>query len=178
MDLWIRPEGWLRWFAHPLALCAGIAPSTSEVAGGFLSFLYTAIHNLPQVRIVVVAVQPLSCSNSATPWTATHQASLSFTVFWSLLKRMSTELVMLSNHLILCCPLLLMPSIFSSTRVFCNELALRTMWPKYCNFNFSINPSNEYSGWISFRTDWFGPLADQGTFKSLLQHYSLKTSIL
>ena len=88
MDLWIRPEGWLRWFAHPLALCAGIAPSTSEVAGGFLSFLYTAIHNLPQVRIVVVAVQPLSCSNSATPWTATHQASLSFTVFWSLLKLM------------------------------------------------------------------------------------------
>ena len=85
---------------------------------------------------------------------------------------------MLSNHLILCCPLLLMPSIFSSTRVFCNELALRTMWPKYCNFNFSINPSNEYSGWISFRIDWFGPLADQGTLKSLLQHYSSKASIL
>ena len=152
MDLWIRPEGWLRWFAHPLALCAGIAPSTSEVAGGFLSFLYTAIHNLPQVRIVVVAVQPLSCSNSATPWTATHQASLSFIISQSLLKLMSTESVMPSNHLMFCYPLLLLPSIIPSIRVFSNEPAL-CIWPKYWSFSFSISLCHVYSGLTSFRID-------------------------
>ena len=109
----------------------------------------------------------------ATPWTATHQASLSFTISRSLVKLMSTESVMPSKHLILCRPLLL-PSIFPSIRVFSNELAVRIRWPKY--WSFSISPSNEYSGLISFRIDWFDLLAVQGTLKSLLQHHNLKAS--
>ena len=113
-----------------------------------------------------------------TPWTAAHQASLSITNSWSLLKFMSIELVMPSNHLILCCPLLLPPSIFPSIRVFSNESALRMRWPKYWSFSFSISPSNAYSGLISFRMDWLDHLAVQGTLKSLLQHHSLKASIL
>ena len=91
---------------------------------------------------------------SPTPWTAAHQASLSFTISWSLLKLMSIELMMPSNHLTLCCPLLLLHSIFSSIRVFSSESVLRIRWPEYWNFSFSIGPSNEYSGLISFRTDW------------------------
>ena len=114
----------------------------------------------------------------ATPWTAARQASLSIANSWSLLKFISTESVMPSNHLILCRPLLLLPSIFPSIRVFSNELVLHIRWPKYCNFSFSISPSNEYSGLISFRMDWFDLLAVQGTFKSLLQHHSSKASIL
>ena len=113
----------------------------------------------------------------ATPWTETHHASLSFTVSWSLLKLMSLESVMLSNHLILCCPLLL-PSIFPSIRIFSNQLVLCIRWPKYWRFSFSISPSNEYSGLISFRIDWFDLLAVQGTLRSLLQHRSLKRWIL
>ena len=113
----------------------------------------------------------------ATPWTAAHQASLSITNSWSLLKLMSIESVMPSNHLILCCPLLL-PSIFPSIRVFSNESALRIRWPKYWCFSFSISSSNEYSGLISFRIDWFDHLTVQGTLKSLLQRYSLKASFL
>ena len=113
----------------------------------------------------------------ATPWTETHHASLSFTVFWSLLKLMSLESVMLSNHLILCCPLLL-PSIFPSIRIFSNELVLCIRWPKYWRFSFSISPSNEYSGLISLRIDWFDLLAVQRTLKSLLQHHISKASIL
>ena len=97
---------------------------------------------------------------------------------WSLLKFMSVESVMLSNHLILCCPLLLLPSVFPSIRVFSNELALHTRWPNYWSFSFSNSPSNEYSGLISFRTDWFDLLAVQGTLKSLFQHHSSKVSIL
>ena len=97
---------------------------------------------------------------------------------WSLLKLMSTESVMPSNHLILCHPLLLLPSIFPSIRVFSNESALRIRWPKYWSFSFSISPSNEYSGLISFRIDWFGLLAVQGTLKSLLQHHSSEASVL
>ena len=96
----------------------------------------------------------------------------------SLLKFMSTESVMLSNHLILCCPLLLLPSVFPSIRVFSRELALCIRWPKYWSFSLSISPSNEYSGLISFRIDWFDLLEVQGILKSLLQHHSLKTSIL
>ena len=111
-----------------------------------------------------------------TPWTAAHQASLSFTVFLSLLKLMSTESVMPSNHLILCCLLLLLPSIFPSIGVFSSELALCIRWPKY--WSFSISPSNEYSGLISFETDWFDVLAVERTLKSLLQHHTLKVSIL
>ena len=114
----------------------------------------------------------------ATPWTAAHQASLSITNSQSLLKLMSIELVMPSNHLILCHPLLLPPSIFPSIRVFSNESALRFRWPKYWSFSFNISPSNEYSGLISFRMDWLDLLAVQGTLKSLLQHHSSKPSIL
>ena len=114
--------------------------------------------------------------NSASPWTAARQTSLSITNSWSLLKLMSITLVMPSNHLILCCPLLLPPSIFPSIRVFSNESVFRIRWPKY--FSFSISPSNEYSGLTSFRMDWLDFLAVQGTLKSLLQHHSSKTSIL
>ena len=104
-------------------------------------------------------------------------ASQSFTVSWSLLKLMSTESVMLSNHLILCCTLLLLPSILPSIRIFSNESALRISWPKYWSFSFNISLFNEYSGLISFRIDWFD-LAVKGTLKSLLQHHNLKTSNL
>ena len=113
-----------------------------------------------------------------TPWTAAHQASLSFTISWSLLKLMSIESVMPPNHLNLCRPLLLLPSVFPSIRVFSNELALCIRWPKYWSFSFSISPSNEYSGEISFRIDWLDLLAVQGTLKHLLQHHSLKASVL
>ena len=113
-----------------------------------------------------------------TPWTAACQASLSFTISRSLLKLMSIESVMPSNHLILCHTLLLLPSIFPSIRVFSNESSLHIRWPKCCSLNFSISPSSEYSGLISFRIDWFDLLAIQGTLKSLLQHHSLKASIL
>ena len=113
-----------------------------------------------------------------TPWTAAHQASLSITNSWSLLKLMSIESVMQSSHLILCCPLLLLPSIFLSIRVFSNESALCIRWPKYWSFSFSICPPSEYSGLIYFRIDWFDLLAVQGTLKSLLQHHSSKASIL
>ena len=107
---------------------------------------------------------PWTSALFVTPWTAAHQASLSFTTSQSLLKLMSIELVMLSNHLILCCPLLLLSSIFPSIRVFSNESALRIRWPNY--WNFSISPSNEYIGLISFRIDWFDLLAVQGMLKS------------
>ena len=112
-----------------------------------------------------------------TPWTAVHQASLSITNSWSLFKLMSIESVMPSNHLILCHPLLLLPSIFSRIRVYSNESVL-IRWSKYWSFNFSISPSNEYSGLISFRMDWLDFRAVQGTLKSLLQHHSSKASIL
>ena len=114
----------------------------------------------------------------ATPWTAACQASLSITNSQSLLKLMSFESMMPSNHLILCHPLLLLPSIFPSIRVFFNESVPCIRWPKYWSFSFSISPSNEYSGWISFRIDWFDLLAVPGTLKSLLQHHSSKASIL
>ena len=114
----------------------------------------------------------------ATPWTAARQASLSITNSQSLLKLMSIESVMPSNHLILCRPLLFLPSIFSSIRVFSNESVLHIRWPKYWSFSFSISPSNEYSGLISFRMGWFDLLAVQGTLKSLLHHHSSKASIL
>ena len=114
----------------------------------------------------------------ATPWTAARQAFLSITNSQSLLKFMPIQSVMPSNHLILCRPLLLPPSIFPSIRVFPNESALRIRWPKHWIFSFSISPSNEYSQLISFRIDWFDLLAVQGTLKSFLQHHSLKASIL
>ena len=113
-----------------------------------------------------------------TPWTVAHQASLSYMISWSLLKLMLIETVMLSNHLILCHPLLLLLSFFPSIRVFSNESAVCIRWSKYWSFSFSISPSNEYSGLISFKIDWFDLLAAQGTLRSLLQHHNLKASIL
>ena len=117
-------------------------------------------------------------SNSVTPWTAASQASLPITNSRNLLKLMSIESVMPSNHLILCHPLLFLPSIFPSIRVFSNESVLRIRWPKYWTFSFSSSPSNEQSGPISFRMDWLDLLAVQETLKSLLQHHSSKASIL
>ena len=114
----------------------------------------------------------------ATPWTAVRQASLSITNSWCLFKLMSIESVTPSNRLILCHPLLLLPSIFPNIRVFSNESALRFRWPKYWSFGFSISPSNEHPGLISFRMDWLDLRAVQGTLRSLLQHHSLKASIL
>ena len=113
-----------------------------------------------------------------TPWTAPCQASLSFTISQSLLKLMSIESMMPSNHFVLCCPRLILPLIIPRTRVFSDELTLHIRWPKYWNFSFSISPSNEYSGLISFMIDWFDLFAVQGTLKCLLQHRSSKASIL
>ena len=128
--------------------------------------LFNSVQSLSHVRLF------------ATPWTAAHQASLSITNSWSLLKLMSIKSVMPSNHLILCHPLLLPSSIFSSIRDFSNESALRIRWPNYWSFSFSISPSKEYSGLVSFRMGWLDLLAVQGTLKSLLQHHSSKASIL
>ena len=122
------------------------------------------------------SVQSLIVFDSLRPSGLLHTASLSITIFWSLLKLMSIESMMPSNHLILCHPLLLLPSIFPSIRVFSNESVLRIRWPKY--YSFSISPSNEHPGLISFRIDWFDLLAIQGTLKSLLQHHSSKASTL
>ena len=123
--------------------------------------------------------QLLSCVRLfATPWTAARQAALSITNSQRMLKFMSIESVMPSNCLILCCPLLLLPSILPSVRVFSNKSVFRIRWPKYWSFSFSISPSNEHSELISFRIDWFDLLAVQGTLKSLLQHHRSKASIL
>ena len=127
----------------------------------------------------LISVQSLSRVRLfATPWTAAGLASLSITNSQSLLKFMSTESVMPSNHLILCRPLLLPPSIFPSIRVFSSESALHIRWPKYWSFSFNINPSNEHRGLISFTMDWLDLLAVPGTIKSLLQHHSLEASVL
>ena len=127
----------------------------------------------------VCSVQSLSCVRLfVTPWTAAHQASLSITKSQSSPKPMSIELVMSSNHFILCRPLLLLLSIFSSIRVFSNVSALCIRWPKYWSFSFNISPSNEHLGLISFRMDWLDFFAVQGTLQSLLQHHSSKASIL
>ena len=132
---------------------------------------------MPELNQNIFVVQLLShVQLFATLWTVACQASLPFTISWSLLKLMSIKLVMPSNHLILCCPLLFLPSIFPSIKVFSNESALYIRWLKYWSFSFS--PSNEYSGLISFRIDLFDLLAVQGTLKSLLQHHSSKPSIL
>ena len=125
----------------------------------------------------ISSVHSLSCVwLFETPWTAIRQTSLSSTNSWSLLKLVSIELVMPSNHLIFCRPLLLLPSIFPSIRVFSNESVLRIRWPKYWSFSFSISPSNEHPGLISFRMDWLNLFAVQGTLKSLLQNHSSKAS--
>ena len=134
---------------------------------------------LPWLCYQFSSVQLLSCLRLfATPWTAARQASLSISNSRSLLKLLSIKSVMPSKHLILCRPLLLLPSIFPRIRVFFNESVLHIRWPKYWSFSFSISPSSEYSGLISFRIDWFDLLAAQETLKSLLQHYISKASIL
>ena len=149
-----------------------LTTSTTKTANVFYKNWYGWV-------LLISSVQSLSCVwLFATPWTATRQASLSITNSWSLLKPMSIESVMPSNHLILCHPLLLLPSIFPSIRVFSNESVLLIRWPKYWIFSFSISPSNDYSGSISFRMDWLDLLAVWGILKSLLQHYSPTTSIL
>ena len=125
------------------------------------------------------SVQSLSCVRLfVTLWTGAHQASLSIANSWSLLKLMFIEPVMPSNHLILCCPLLLLPSIFPSIRIFPSESVLPIKWPKYWSFSYNISPFNKYLGLISFRMDWFDVFGVQGTLKSLLQHHSSKASIL
>ena len=129
-------------------------------------YTYISVQSLSHIRL------------SVTPWTAARQASLSIAISQSLLKLMSIESLMPSNPLILCHPLLLPLSIFPSMRVFSNDSVLRIRWTKYWSFSFSISPSNEYSGLISFRMDWLDLLAVQGTLKSLLQHHSSKASIL
>ena len=128
--------------------------------------MFSSVQSLSRVRLF------------ATPWTAACQASLSIINSRGLLKHMSIESVMPSNHLILCRPLLLLPSIFPSIRVFSSESVLLIRWPKYWSFSFNISPSNEHLGLISFRMDWLDLLAVQGTIKSLLQHHSSKASIL
>ena len=126
----------------------------------------------------MVIVVPSVMSDSLRPQHAARKTFLSFTISQSLLELMSIESVMPSNHLILCCPLLLLPSISPSIRVFSNESALCIRWPKYWSFSFSFSPSNEYSGLISFRIDWFDLLAIQETLKNLLQYHSSKASLL
>ena len=148
---------------------------------GHANFYYSMSHSIwkwPKNRTILLASSVQSLSHVrlfATPWTAAHQASLSITNSRSIFKLMSVTLVMPSNHLILC---RFVPSISPSIRVFSNELALRIRWPKYWSFSFSISPSNEYSGLISFRMDWLDLLGVQGTLKSLLQHHSSKASVL
>ena len=192
---------WLhRWTfsdsTHENSLSVREDASSNQVGSDFLSLrLGVGYGNGPWVCSVVVNI--LTCiwedvchSSSVqfrhsshvqlfvTPWTTSRQVSLSIINSWRLLKLMSIELVMSCNHLILCCPHLLPPSIFPSIRVFSNESALHIRWPKYCSFSFSIRPSNEYSGLISCRMDWLDLIAVQGTLKSLIQHHSSKASVL
>ena len=140
----------------------------------FISWL----QSLPAVIFISVQFSCSVVSDSVTPWTAAHQASLSITHSRSLPKPMSIKSVMPSNHLIICHPLLLLPSVFPGIRVFSNESALHIRWPNYWGFSFILSPSNEHPGLISFRMDWLGLLAVQGTLKSLLQHHTSKASIL
>ena len=169
------------YWSHKVQQMLGWGPSENiEVVPAPLHF-FTWQENsygfLEQLTDVSQSVQSHSdVQLFATPWTAAHQASLSVTNSQSLPKLMSIESVMLYNHLILCRPFLLLPSIFPSIRVFSNESTLRTRWPKYWSFSFSIIPSKEHPGLISFRMDWLDLLAVQGTLKSLLQHHSSKAS--
>ena len=141
-------------------------------------FHYSWVGYLASLNLQFSSIKLLSCVLLfATPWTTACQASLSINNSWSLLKLMSIKSVMPSNHLILCHPLLLLPSVFPSIRVFSNESVLHIRWPKYWSFSYNISPSNEHPGLISFRMDWLDLLAVQGTLKSL-QHHSSKVSIL
>ena len=162
-------------------LLQGIFP-TQGLNPGFQhcrKVLYQLSHQGSPKVLSDTSVHLLSCVRPfAIPWTTAHQASLSITNSWNLPKLMSIESVMPSNHLILCHPLLLLPTIFHNIRVFSNESVLRIRWPKYWSFSFNISPSNEHPGLISLRMDWLDLLVVQGTLKSLLQHHSSKASIL
>ena len=160
-------------------------PSLADRHLGILVFLFRFLATTIKAAIniyaqVVSSVQLVSCVRLfVNPWTAARpSSSLSIANCQSLLKLMSIESVMPSNHLILCHPLLILPSIFPNIRIFSSESVFRIRWPKYWSFSFSISPSNEYPGLISFRIDWLDLLAVQGTLKSLLQHHSSKASIL
>ena len=146
--------------------CVSLNVQCFDLTFLYIALWFSSVQSLSRVQLFT------------TPWTAACQASLSITDSRSSPKHMSIELVMPSNHLILCRALLLLPSIFPSIRVFSNESALRSTWPKYWSFSFNISPSNEHPGLISFRMDWLDLLAVQGTLKSLLQHHSSKASIL
>ena len=179
------------WLCNPMG-CAHQASLSFIICWSFLKLvsiesvmpsnhviLYRPLLLLPSVFPSISSVQSLSCVwLSVTPWTTACQASLSITISQSPPKPMSIESMMPSNHLILCCPLLLRPSVFPSLRVFSSESALCIRWPEYWSFGFSISPSNECSGLISFRIDWLDLLAVQGTLKSFLQHHSSKASVL
>ena len=157
----------------------GSSSGESWLQFGNLRLWLISLHNLCLYDVQFSSVQSLSRVRLfATPWITAHQASLSITKSQSSLKLTSIELVMPSSHLILCRPLLLLPPIPPSVRVFSNESTLRMRWPKYWSFSFSISPSNEHPALISFRMDWLDLLAVQGTLKSLLQHHSSKASIL
>ena len=164
--LCVQSHNQVQLFTVPWTIACQASPSTKS------RWLFTASTTWEDQNFLLFFVQSLSHVRLfATPRTAAHQASLSFTISRSLLKRMSIELMMSSNHLILCHPLLLLPLIFPSIRVFSNELAFYIMWPKYWNFS-------EYSGLTSFRIDWFDLFASQGTLNSLLQHHNVKALIL
>ena len=179
LQVWVKPPPSSSWVSSSLVSCIVMVthgktglPMGAELASSVL-------HQFCDHDTVLSSVQLLSrVQLFVTPRTAARQASLSITNSWSLLKLMFIELVMPSNHLILCRPLLLLPSIFPSSRVFSNESVLCIRWPKYWSFSFSISHSIEYSELISFRMDWLDLLAVQGTLKSLLQHHSSKASIL
>ena len=161
--------------------CKWVAPvplwPSPSFFSDYFSFLWVGVHSSPfyrntsHVRLLLLLSRSV-VSKSVTSCIAARHASLSFTIFWSLLKVMSTELMMPSNHLILYYTLLLLPSIFFSIRLFSSELALHIRWPEYWSFSFSLSPSNEYSRLLSLRIDWFDLLAVQGILKSLLQHHS------
>ena len=153
----------LSYFLAQFVPVWAIRRSFSWLPGPFVITCCCSSQSLSRVRLF------------AASWTSAHQASLFFTISWSLLKLTSIESGMPSNHLILCWPLLLLPSLFPSIRIFSNESDLCIRWPKYWSFSFSISPSNEYSGLISFRIDWFDLLAVQGTLKRLLQYHRSKT---
>ena len=163
---WIACQETFKGKKHGSEWCIEYATIYIQIKYIHIIIIFSSVQSLSYVRLFV------------TPWTEAHQASLSITNSWSLPKLMSIESVMPSKHLILCHPLLLFPSIFSSIRVFSNESVLCIRWPKYWSFSFSISPFNEYPGLISFRIDWLVLLAVQGTLKSLLQHHSSKASIL
>ena len=156
----------------------GVKSAQEVWSGDWTAPLRGGEHRWPLVETTGGCCSVSKLRQFATPWIATHQVSLSFTISWSLLKLISIESVMPSNHLILCRPLLLLPSIFPSIRVFSHKSALCIRWPKYWSFTFNISLSNEYSGLISFRIDWFDLLAAEGTLKSFLQHQSSKASTL